>query len=270
MATVDIRKPLKKYVPVMLKAQADNLNEADTVQRIVKVLEDVLGYDGLEEVTREAAVKDKYCDLAIKLDGAVRLLIEVKSAATTLRERHIEQAQSYAAHANIRWVLLTNGVQWTLFHLTFEEGIDATAVFTADLGADVDQAAGFLALVHRQALVKGHLDEYWLHRSALCASSLGAVLFMEPVLLMIRREIRRREGLLVDVEDLGQAIHDLLSVEARELIGPFKIRRKRAKRSRAAGSTEASVDTPEAEFEQTGIEGPDTADEAHVDPKETR
>jgi hypothetical protein len=235
LATVDIRKPLKKYVPVMLKAQADNLNEADTVQRIVKVFEDVLGYDGLEEITRETAVKDKYCDLAIKLEGTVRLLIEAKSAGTTLRERHIDQAQAYAAHANIPWVLLTNGLQWNLFHLTFEEGIEATAAFEADLCSDPDQACDHLALLHRQSLVKGHLDEYWLHRSALGPASLGNALFMEPVLLMLRREIRRREGLMVDVEDLGAAIHAMLSIEAREQIGPFKIRRKRAKRTAAAG-----------------------------------
>jgi hypothetical protein len=52
--------------------------------------------------------------------------IEAKSAATTLRDRHIDQAESYAAKDNIRWVLLTNGVVWSLYHLTFEEGIEST------------------------------------------------------------------------------------------------------------------------------------------------
>jgi len=230
---LDIRKALKKYIPVLLKAQADNLNEADTVQRIVKVFEDVLGYDALEEITREASIKDKYCDLAIKIDGSVRLLVEAKSAGTTLRERHIDQAQNYAAHSNLPWVLLANGVQWTLFHLTFEEGIEATVAFDADLAADADRAAELLALLHRQSIAKGGLDEYWQHRSALGASSIGGALFMEPVLMLIRREIRRREGLLIDVEDLGAALHGMLSTEAREQVGPFKIRRKRARRTAA-------------------------------------
>jgi len=240
---VDVRKPLRKYAPILVKAQTDNLNEADTVQRIVKVFEDVLGYDALEEITREASIKDKFCDLAIKLDGAIRLLVEAKSAATTLRERHIEQAQNYAAHANIPWVLLSNGVHWTLYHLTFEEGIEATVAFDADVSEDVDRAAELLALLHKQSLTKGGLDEFWQHRSALSASSLGGALFNEQVLMMIRREIRRREGLLIDVEDLGAALHGMLSTEAREQIGPMKIRRKRARR--AAAEVEPTEKPPE-------------------------
>ena len=54
---VDIRKPLKKFLPHLQKAQADNLNEADTVQRVIKVFEEVLGYDPMDEISREAAVK---------------------------------------------------------------------------------------------------------------------------------------------------------------------------------------------------------------------
>ncbi len=243
---LDIRKALKKYAPIMLKAQADNLNEADTVQRVVKVFEDVLAYDALEEITREASVKDKYCDLAIKIEGTVRLLVEVKSASTTLRERHIDQAQSYAAHSNLPWVLLTNGVQWILFHLTFEDGIEATVAFDTDLTSDVDRAADCLALLHRQSIAKGGLDDYWQHRSALSAGSIGGALFMESVLMLIRREIRRREGLLIDVEDLGAALHGMLSTEAREQIGPLKIRRRRARRA-IASEAEAAPTPPPAE-----------------------
>jgi hypothetical protein len=33
---VDIRKPLKKFLPHLLQAQSTNLNEADTVQRLTK------------------------------------------------------------------------------------------------------------------------------------------------------------------------------------------------------------------------------------------
>ena len=42
MAT-DIKRALRKYLPHLQKAKADNLNEADTVQRLVKVFEEVPG-----------------------------------------------------------------------------------------------------------------------------------------------------------------------------------------------------------------------------------
>lgn len=244
---VDIRKPPKKYSPILVKAKADNLNEADTVQRVVKVFEDVLGYDALEEITRETAIKDKYCDLGIKIDGTIRLLVEVKSATTTLRERHIEQARNYAANSNLRWVLLTNGVQWILFHLTFEEGIEATQAFDADVELDADRASELLALLHKQSICKGAPDEYWQQKSALSAASIGNALFAEPVLMLIRREIRRRESLLIDVEDLGAALHGMFSTEAREQIGPFKIRRKRARRAPGEPQAEEKKAEPGAD-----------------------
>src|SRR5262245_12562315 len=153
---VDIRKPLKKFLPHLLQAQQDNLNEADTVQRLIKMFEDVLGYDAMSEISREASVKDKFVDVALKVDGATRVLVEAKSASTTLRDRHIEQAQNYAANANIRLVLLTNGVAWNLYHLTFEEGIEATLAFSVDLASGEldDQAAETLGLLHRQSVKK--------------------------------------------------------------------------------------------------------------------
>jgi hypothetical protein len=56
---VDVRKSLKKFIPHLIAARDQNLNEADIVVRLIKVLEDVLGYDGLAEITREMNMKDK-------------------------------------------------------------------------------------------------------------------------------------------------------------------------------------------------------------------
>lgn len=254
---VDIRKPFKKYLPHMLKARADNLNEADTVQRLVKVFEDVLGYDAMSEITREAAIKERFCDVALKIDGTIRILVEAKSAATPLRDRHTEQAQNYAAHANIQWVLLTNGVQWNLYHLTFGEGIDAVLAFSVDVSDGLtDKGGELLALLHRQAVKKGELESFWTHRIALGPASIARALFAEEALSFMRRDIRRREGINIDEEDLAEAIHEMLSTEAREIIGPMKIRR-RAK-PRAAKKPEAAIER--ADFVPAIEEPPAPAD----------
>lgn len=246
---VDVQKPLKKYLPHLLKAQEDNLNEADTVQRLSKVFEEVFGYDAMSEISREAAIKDKFVDIALKIDGTLRLLVEAKAAGVVLRDRHIEQAQGYAANSNLRWVLLTNGVTWNLYHLTFEEGIESTLAFTVDLKEGVtDKAADLLGLLHRQSIKKGDLEDYWNQRVALSPASIGRAIFTEEALKFIRREIRRREGLLIDEEDLAVAIHEMLSTEARERIGPLKVRR-RAKRA-TPKPTEAEP-APEVEPEAT-------------------
>ena len=78
--SVDIRRPLKKYLGHLTAARDANLNEADTAQRLVKIFEDVLGYNPMGEITREMQVKDKYVDIAIKIDGRVKFLVEVKAA----------------------------------------------------------------------------------------------------------------------------------------------------------------------------------------------
>lgn len=238
---INIEKPLKKLLPHLIKAREDNLNEADTRQRIAKVLEEVLGYDPMSEITSEAQIKYKYVDTAIKIDGTIRFLLEAKAAAKVLRDRHIEQAQHYAAEGNIPWVVLTNGIVWNLYHLSFEEGIDHTRAFSIDLSTDpLEKACEHLGLLHRNSVKKGDLEDYWEHRAALSPESIGRALFMEDTLKFIRREIRRHEGILIDEEDLLQAIHNMLSTEARELMGPAKIRRRR-KASTATSRAEAPM-----------------------------
>lgn len=249
---METRKQLKRLLPHLLKAQEDNLNEADTLLRIIKVFEEVLGYDPMSEISREAQVKDKYVDLAIKIDGTVRLLVEAKSAGTVLRERHIDQAQHYAAEANIRWVLLTNGVAWHLYHLSFDEGIEYVRAFSCDMASDaLDRATELLGLLDKQAVKKGRLEEYWEHRAALSPESIGRALFTEETLKLIRREVRRREGILIDHEDLAIAIHEMFSTEARELVGPLRIRRaKPQKRAASSAPVAGATAAPDSSAQQ--------------------
>jgi len=159
--------------------------------------------------------------MAIKLDGAIKFLVEAKAATIELRDRHIEQAERYAAEGNLRWVVLTNGLHWNSYHLTFDEGIEYERVFSIDLSidSDFDRGAECLSILHKKAIQKGAHETYWERCSALGPESLGRTIFTEGVLRLIRREIRRREGILIDVEDLASAIHDCFSIEAREKMG---------------------------------------------------
>ncbi|MCH7573572.1 MAG: type I restriction enzyme HsdR N-terminal domain-containing protein [Candidatus Marinimicrobia bacterium] len=226
MSMPNIRPALKKIIPLMLRAQERNLNEADTRLRILKVLSDVLGYDEMREVTSEQRLKDKYVDFAVIIDGDIEFLIEVKAANVKLRYRQIEQAEMYAAKNNYNWVLLTNGVAWHLYHLTFSEGIEYETAFIVDLATDtLDTATEALCLLHRQSIVKGYLEDFWQEKLALGPASLGRAIFTEDVLKSVRREVRRKDGILIDIEDLAQAIRTLFTAEARESMGPLKIRK---------------------------------------------
>lgn len=262
---VDIKANLKKYLPHLLKAREDNLSEADTSMRLVKIFEDILGYDALSEITKEKQIKSKYVDIAIKINNAIKFLVEVKAADVALKERYIEQATNYAANSNIKWVLLTNGVEWNLYHLYFEEGIEAELAFSVNLETDsIDKAASLLGLLHRQSIIKGDLEEFWQQKVALNPGSIGRAIFTEVVMKFIRKEIRRKEGIPIDIEDLGKAIHSMFSQEVREQIGPFKIKRKKKIKADKADSNDAS----ENEKEDTPNQTEDKAQSSDiVDPK---
>jgi len=228
----NIRRSLRRFAPQFIQAREAGINEAGTVDRLRRFFEDVLGYDGLQDITREAQMKNKYVDLCLKIEGNIRLLVEAKAASVKLRERHIEQAESYASRNNYQWVLLTNGVEWHLYHLTFEEGIEYERAFIVSLAtADgIEDAAKKLALLHKQSVRKGELEKFWEKATAMCAASIGQALFTEGVLRVVRREIRRSCGVLIDTEDLAAALHDMLTQEAREEIGPARVRKKRRKK----------------------------------------
>ncbi len=62
----NIRRAIKKFVPILREAREANRNEAETVMIATEFLKEVLGYDIFKEISKEFPVKDKYCDLALK------------------------------------------------------------------------------------------------------------------------------------------------------------------------------------------------------------
>ena len=49
---------------------------------LVKFVEEVLGYDSLKgQISKELAIKDRFCDIALKADESVRVLVEAKAAS---------------------------------------------------------------------------------------------------------------------------------------------------------------------------------------------
>lgn len=229
----EIKKALKKLLPHLLQARQDHLNESDTVSRIAKVFEDVLGWDGMSDISSEVKMKGKYVDLVLKVDGVIRILVEAKAAHEKLKDAHIDQAQGYASKNNYRWVLLTNGVNWNLYHLTFDEGIEYELAFSLDLSnaETLDKSIEMLGLLHKNSIKKDLLEDFWEKATALNPASVGKALCQHEVLMVIRKEVRKQQGILVDPQDLLEAIHGMMSADARERIGPMKVKMAKAKKS---------------------------------------
>ena len=229
----NIKPALRKFARHFNELRAQKANESNTVDRLRHFFEEVLGYDRITEISSETEMKGKYVDLCLKIEASICLLVEAKAAAMQLRVRYIDQAKHYASENGFRWVLLTNGVEWNLYRVTFdeEEGIEYTPAFAVSLADEknLDEAATSLALLHRRSIARSELERFWERKSALCAGSIGKAIFHESVLRVLRREIRRLCDVMIDPEDLAVAVHNMFTQEARDEMGPLRIRKRKVK-----------------------------------------
>jgi hypothetical protein len=201
---------VKAYQPIVAAAHARDVNEADTVTIVKDMLADVFGYDKYSELTSEYCIRGTYCDLATKIDGVLGTLIEVKAIGTELKDQHVKQAVDYAANQGAEWVLLTNARCWRVYHVVFEKPIQHELVVEIDF-ASVNTRSGEdlerLYLWCKEGWTRSVLGEYQSQREALSRFFLGAVILTDPVVEVIRRELKRLSpDVRIDVDLIKHAL----------------------------------------------------------------
>lgn len=205
---------IKRYQGIVKKAAERDVSEADTVTIVKDVMSDLFGYDKYAELTSEQQIRGTFCDLAIRVDGKLHYLCEVKSAGTSLNENHLRQAVNYGAHNGIEWVILTNGLQWKVYRIKFSQPIDWEEVVVIDLltvGRSQDDLER-LYMLCREAVSSETLDAF--HRQAQIVNRhvIAEALISEPVVNAVRKEFRRLfDGLKV-------ADHDIRTIMIGEVI----------------------------------------------------
>lgn len=188
---------IKRFQPIVKKAQDKDINESDTVTIISDILSDVFGYDKYTEITSEYAVKKTFCDLAIKLEGHPKLLIEAKAAGLNLKDQHIKQAVDYGSNSGVEWVILTNSVTWKIYNIVFAKPIISELVYEFDLAEINCKRQSDLEMVFyltKEAMTKSNktsLDEYHVQKQLLNRFTVGQILLTDPVLDAVRRAIKK-------------------------------------------------------------------------------
>jgi hypothetical protein len=197
---------LKRFQPILTSAKARDVNEADTVVIVVDLLAELFGYDKYSEITREHSIKSTFCDLALKIDGRLEFLIEVKAIDAELKD------VDYAANQGVEWVALTNGVIWRVYRISFAKPIDQQLVLDLDLLALNPKSREHienLYLLTRESITKSGLLAYHDHKEATSRFFLAAVLLGDTVVETIRRELRRvSPDIKVSVEEIRQTLTD--------------------------------------------------------------
>jgi len=197
---------LKKYQPIVRKLAERDISEADTVTVIKDMLTDIFGYDKYAELTSEQQIRGTFCDLAIRVEGKVHYLAEVKSAGTTLNENHLRQAVNYGAHQGIEWIILTNAIIWKVYRIKFGQPIDWEEVYTFDMGTVSTRSQDDLSkigMLCRESISSDALQAYHRQAQILNRYVIAELMQSEPVVSIIRRELRRLfDGLKVTNEEL--------------------------------------------------------------------
>lgn len=204
---------VKRFQPVLAAAKSRDVGEADTVTIIKDMLADVFGYDKYAEVTSEFAIRGTYCDLAIKLDTRLQTLIEVKAIGLDLKDSHVKQAVDYAANQGVDWVILTNGICWRVYKVIFAKPIDHELLIDIDfcnLNVRSQQDMEVVYLWCKEGWSRSVLGEYHTQKQALSRFFLGAIILTDPVVDVIRRELRR---ISPDVKIESEQIRAVLAAE---------------------------------------------------------
>ncbi|MGI9107490.1 MAG: type I restriction enzyme HsdR N-terminal domain-containing protein [Pyrinomonadaceae bacterium] len=227
---------IKRFQPILASAKSRDVGESDTVIIVTDMLSEVFGYDKYSEVTSETSIRGTWCDLAIKLDGVIEFLIEVKSIGTELKEAHTKQAVDYSANQGTDWVILTNGEIWRVYKVTFAKPIGNELVLEinfSQLNSKKSSDTEILYHLTREGWLRSALGEFHTQQQALSRYFMGAMIISQPILDVMRRELRRLSpDVKVDTEQIKSVL--ISEVLKREVMEGEKFEQARKKISKSA------------------------------------
>lgn len=259
--SVRISQQIKRYQQKILDAQKRDINESDTARLVAEMLGDIMGYDKLQEITGEYAIRGAYADLAVRVRNDIRFFVEVKAINIELKESHVTQLVNYGANQGVDWAILTNGVRWQAYKITFAKPVDRILVMEVDLAttnAKSDEVIDFFGNMSKEVFTPSSMTEVFRAKQAMSKYSIAAILLSEPVVAIVRRELRRMaDGLNPDLESIRTLMTDQVIkrelLDGDEALAAAKSVRKALKRSLRERSATAP---PAAMQPDAGTVGP--------------
>lgn len=205
-----LAREVRRFQRVLRTAADRDVNESDTVAIVRDILGRVFGFEKYTEITEEFAIRGTYCDLAIKVDGQVKYLIEVKAIGLGLKESHLRQAIAYGAQHGIQWVVLTNGIEWQVYRIRFKKPLSHDLVVSYDfleLSPRKREDQALLFILCKEALGRAVIEEFHQHARSVNRFVIGAILETDPALDLVRREIRRLSpGVKVERDEIKAVV----------------------------------------------------------------
>jgi predicted type IV restriction endonuclease len=248
---------LRRFAQAFRDARDRDANESDTVVYLIKFFEEIFNYNSLDgeictELPIESGGTERYCDFAVRLikGGDVAFLIEAKKAGIkVLNQRHIEQACNYASRKNIQWVVLTNGVMWQLYHLTFATGIESDLVFDLDFVGKLEEDTEFvwdtLSILIKNNVKNDSLTTFYAQQKLLSPKMIVNVLLGEEVLMKVRQELNRKAPARLEIKDVFHAVTQVFSQDALAAAGGILPPTKKKHRHKRHANGQDKAETAE-------------------------
>ena len=260
-------KSVSKFQKVLQIAKDRDVNESDTVSILTDIFGEVFGYDKYLEITREFAIRNTYCDLALVVDDKVQYLIEVKAIGIQLKDDHMRQALDYGANHGIEWIILTNGIEWKVYKIRFEKPINYDIVCTFDfmeLSARSEKDQEMMYIIAKEGLAKGVRKEFHEKTQTFNRFIIGGLILNEPVLNSIRKELRRlSDGLNVSVSEIEGVIKN--EVLKREIVEGDDAKTAASRISRFYKKMSKEAQKKKVEKEKAEVKGENTKSEMEDD-----
>jgi len=219
----EVRKVLlgaRKKIDALAKADG---NETETRKNVNFIFGTVMGYDIFSHITSEYAISGAgdtlHCDIAVQLNNKEAstpdFLVELKRVNMDLKPKHLRQAASYAIDIGCEWVLLTNGKEWKLYHISFGKPPQTKLVESWHLiEDDIAILAQKFAIIGYKNIRRNGLARLWERTNVLTPQNLLKIILSEQSLTSIRRDIRKATGVTVLPEEIVRAVRRMLNESA--------------------------------------------------------
>jgi len=209
-----VKAGVRKFSKPLAEMVARDANEGDTRLLVTDFLCETLGFDKFTDLATEYRVRGEFADYGVRIDRQLVAFVEVKRVTTTLSRKHLRQIESYAVNEGVEWMILTNGAQWHVYHLTPGMPVEIDLVLEVDLLGPDQLAKRVDGLFHitREGFKHGAIDDLWRARRATAPKAIAKILRSAPVVAAVRKELRHQKYRADDTEVLA-LIHSALRDE---------------------------------------------------------
>ena len=144
----------------------------------------------------------------MRIDKELVAFIEVKRCATKLTTKHLRQVQMYAVNEGVEWLILTNGSNWQVYHLTGGlPGCHRPRLRREHPRRQCRPAekAGQLFYISLESFKRRQIDELWKAKRASSPRSLAGAMMTPTVVDSVRKELRRTTGQNIEASEITRS-----------------------------------------------------------------